>query len=240
MIHLDEDVLNEYLDDLLDAGQARTVEAHLEGCPACRQRLDMLRAVFQALDDLPDEPLTRDLSAVILARLPATQAQPLPRARQSGTWLASWRLPVLQALAAILLLAATWPFVSQGLVEWLEPGMLALQTLPPAVYSEMAQFHLAQDLAGAFQTLAQSFSIPSWQTAGQSLAAWRANWMAFHLPALRAFVHSLAAWRQSADALFANPFSPQQWLVLLGVAGLAWLAANRRLLKARHEERASC
>jgi hypothetical protein len=76
MDHLNEFLLNEYLDQALDEAARRRVEAHLARCPRCRAHLDDLRIVFDALG-LPDEkPLGRDLAPGILARLPRRSLSP--------------------------------------------------------------------------------------------------------------------------------------------------------------------
>jgi anti-sigma factor RsiW len=44
-----EILLHALLDDELDAGHARNVEAHLEGCPRCAAQLDAYREMQQAI-----------------------------------------------------------------------------------------------------------------------------------------------------------------------------------------------
>ena len=51
--HPDEARLNDLVDGLLAAEDARSVEAHLEGCQACRRRVDALRALTSDLAGLP-------------------------------------------------------------------------------------------------------------------------------------------------------------------------------------------
>lgn len=70
MDHLNEFLLNEYLDGVLDEAARKRVEAHLHRCPRCRARLDDLRSVFHALGLPGEKPLGRDLVPGILARLP--------------------------------------------------------------------------------------------------------------------------------------------------------------------------
>jgi anti-sigma factor RsiW len=120
MNHPTEIQLNEYLDGELEAVARRSLEAHLAGCPACRQALDELRRLEARLDTLPEEPLLADLSARVLERLPrrrtalawkltlAAQAgfglglflllaeELLPRLELQRLWaLLPWSLPVL-------------------------------------------------------------------------------------------------------------------------------------------------
>ena len=44
-----EILLHALLDDELDAGHARNVEAHLEGCPRCAAQLTAYREMQQAI-----------------------------------------------------------------------------------------------------------------------------------------------------------------------------------------------
>jgi anti-sigma-K factor RskA len=99
--HPSDETLNEYLDNALDAPARANVDAHLAGCSQCTAQLEMWRALFSELDTLTEEPLARDLSAGVLARLPLVQ----PRVQPTLTWLF-----VIQALAAVLVLALVTPF----------------------------------------------------------------------------------------------------------------------------------
>jgi anti-sigma factor RsiW len=68
MQHLDESLLNEYLDQALDEPTRQVVEAHLAICPDCRTALDKLRFVFSTLAELPEQLLERDLTPAVLAQ----------------------------------------------------------------------------------------------------------------------------------------------------------------------------
>ena len=69
MTHLTDELLNEYLDDVLDSDTRAQAEAHLAACDDCAARLAALRSLFADLDALPDLPLRRDLSASIIRSL---------------------------------------------------------------------------------------------------------------------------------------------------------------------------
>ena len=99
MTHLDDSLLNEYLDGALDPPARQAVEAHLAVCAQCRRQCAVLNRVFGLLAALPEEPLAADLRPV--------QPLTLPR------WLAP--LALLQGLAAAALLAAAWPGALDGL-----------------------------------------------------------------------------------------------------------------------------
>ncbi len=69
MKHLDDVLLNEYLDDVLDASRRRHVDAHLAECTSCQAKLESLLVVFRLLPTLEDQPLPRDLKEVVLERM---------------------------------------------------------------------------------------------------------------------------------------------------------------------------
>ncbi|MBN1429498.1 MAG: zf-HC2 domain-containing protein [Anaerolineae bacterium] len=70
MKHIDEALLNEYLDGLLEPDACRSVEAHLDTCQECCSRLDELRVVFYSLSLLEEKSLAHDLTPGFLDRLP--------------------------------------------------------------------------------------------------------------------------------------------------------------------------
>lgn len=71
MEHLPEERLHAYLDGALPRDLRRQVEEHVQLCPACDRRLDTLRQLFENLAGLPEVTLERDLTASVIARLPA-------------------------------------------------------------------------------------------------------------------------------------------------------------------------
>ncbi len=81
--HLSDEQLNEILDGRLNA-------PHLDSCNDCQTRLADLRALFVALESLPEKNSPRNLTASILARLPQTKT--------SRAW--NWVL-TLQAASAL-------------------------------------------------------------------------------------------------------------------------------------------
>jgi len=77
--HLSDEQLNEILDGRLTA-------PHLDSCGECQTRLADLRAVFVALESLPETNLPRDLSESILSRLPHQKPS------QAWNWLLALQL----------------------------------------------------------------------------------------------------------------------------------------------------
>ena len=162
--HLADDALNEYLDEALSPAARVQAQAHLAACEACAARLEALRALFAGLEALPDLALTRDLAPAVTQ---AVRRRIPPRAPQAVVARRPW-LPVVvavQALVALALIAAAWPYVA-GLVGGL--GLSGLSANPATVY---------RDLLAALQALF-SFADPN-----QLLAGWQSDlqtgWAAF-------------------------------------------------------------
>ncbi len=112
MTEFNEDLLQEYLDGMLDDKTRQAVEAHLASSPEARAQLAELQALFHELDALPELPLARDLSAVVVAEIgrETTVSPTLPR------WL--WGLLLGQLFIALLLLGNVWG----SLLDWLGNG----------------------------------------------------------------------------------------------------------------------
>ncbi|MCK4489938.1 MAG: zf-HC2 domain-containing protein [Anaerolineales bacterium] len=64
--HPDQDTLQAYLDQALVPGSSREVEEHLESCPACREKIAVLKKMFTRLETLPEIPLHKDFSPGVL------------------------------------------------------------------------------------------------------------------------------------------------------------------------------
>ena len=71
--HLSDASIYEYLDDALQKPERARVTAHLSQCEACANRLTQARALFQALDELPDVELQRDLAPGVLETINAAR-----------------------------------------------------------------------------------------------------------------------------------------------------------------------
>lgn len=151
MIHLTDELLNEYLDEAFPADRLSQVEAHLTGCAECTARLDSLRSLFATLDALPAVLLARDLSAGVLARLP----QPEPVLQPALNWVV-----IAQTIAAVVLLTLAAPVVtanvlpadltglSQPLIQFGTDMLAGLQSQWLSLLSTLAQWS-SWPLAGA-------------------------------------------------------------------------------------------
>ena len=76
--------LSEYLDDELSAAERLQIEAHLGGCPACRETLAELRAVVARAESLEDGVPARDLWRGVAERIGA--ARPAVEPAAGGGW----------------------------------------------------------------------------------------------------------------------------------------------------------
>jgi hypothetical protein len=110
------------------------LEAHLEGCAACRNELDMLEAICAV--GAPDEPVIEppDLTARILARVAESEARRMPApARGFGLgWADALRAALLASattLLFILLSPALRPAVG-GTLSSAFPNVVALLLAP--------------------------------------------------------------------------------------------------------------
>jgi len=122
-MHIDEFVLNEYLDEALSDSERESVAQHLTICPDCQARLAELQLVFTALADVADVALTTDLAPRVLANIP-TQAQP-------RVWLRV--LLGLQAITAVIFLTVLWPSIQTYVMmmsQWAQERVTAV-TWPP-------------------------------------------------------------------------------------------------------------
>ncbi|MBI4297580.1 MAG: zf-HC2 domain-containing protein [Chloroflexi bacterium] len=107
--------LSEYLDGAMRAEQVQAVEAHLEGCPQCREELASLSEAVFLLRSLPGAALPRSftLSSEMVLATPAT-----------SRW--AWGLAAAMASLALAF------FLAGDLAGFLPQGTVALPTPSPA------------------------------------------------------------------------------------------------------------
>jgi hypothetical protein len=110
MTHLTDEQLNELLDE---GTYVHTYTGtHVETCDECRARLEELRAVFTALESLPEIRPPRDLTQSILAQLPPAWGGLAIRPTRAQKWIFA-----AQSLAAL------------GIFAWLATSFI----LPPEI-----------------------------------------------------------------------------------------------------------
>ena len=157
-MHLNDITLNEYLDSALDPARRAGAEAHLAACPACAARLTELRALFAALESVPDAPLERDLSSAVVASIGRAKlaVQPIfsPRLRL---------LVATQALAALALLIIALPFAAQTLQLVNTPQLTAIAANTLATFNATwaTVVNSAQSLLSEGMATVENLSLPS-------------------------------------------------------------------------------
>jgi anti-sigma factor RsiW len=181
--HLSPDVLHAYFDGMLSLADARGAEAHLASCEACSTQAASLRAVFESLASLPDEPLAVDLRPAVLARLRR-------RGKRSGR--IGWLLAIEAAGSAVALVAA-WRWLAElltsleglALEAWLASASRFLaelvERIGTAVVDSIAQ---AASLVEGFRLSLPQPEIPLSQSLGLVASA-VALWFVGHRILLR-------------------------------------------------------
>jgi hypothetical protein len=131
--------LDDRAEGTLGEAEGRAVEAHLEGCPACREEAAGLEALLEAAADLPREIRPpRDLWAGIDARLDAAETDapdppPIPfRAPRRPAGLPPWAL-VAAALALVVVTAGVTSFLTRRHDEAMALKLGRARTAPATV-----------------------------------------------------------------------------------------------------------
>jgi hypothetical protein len=134
--------LSEYLDGTLRGRHVRRVEAHLAGCGDCQRELAELRRTTELLRSLRGAEDAPDLSAAVLARLRAGEADPSAwdrfRSAAARFFTDSWGAPLATAAVGLAVLAivprieieVSIPGVARP--EAAAPLAVAPLSLPPA------------------------------------------------------------------------------------------------------------
>ncbi len=124
MSHLSEELINEYLDQMLDESTQQNVEIHLADCEQCTAQVYEFQTLFTALGELPELPLTRDLTQGILAQLP--RRTQIPNLWQQPAFL-------IQSLLTLILLAVSMPILddlAQQAMKWRKEIILPTLQIP--------------------------------------------------------------------------------------------------------------
>lgn len=124
--HVTEMQLDLYLDDGLDPDERRAVQAHLATCPSCRQSLDALRPLFQALEQLA-MPLPEDLAQEVMTHLEEYKIA-TDRERSRSIELLLTLQGVIGLALLIVLIRRFGDWVPSPPVEWLSQGVGYLAT----------------------------------------------------------------------------------------------------------------
>jgi anti-sigma factor RsiW len=216
--HPADGTLNEYLDQMLGSAEREALELHLEGCAACRQRLERLQSLFVALAALPEEAPEPYLAEAVLQKLAASpaaeqpvsaqpasaqpaSAQPSP-AQPAGFPPRVRRLMIFQAILAALLAALAWPATGMRL---------------PAGFLPSAEV--------------QEFVVRAAELPPQARDLWLQGFSHF-IEVFRTLLENLQPWEAWEMLRTAGQRVPYPLLaVVLAAAVLLWLAGNRLALR---------
>jgi len=114
--HVDFDVLNDYVDGLLDQRTALAVSEHLSGCSECSVQHAKLTLVLTSVEELPRSVLPSDdmwaeLKQILEQRkeivLPVPAAKPASGSRVNVAAQTPWRSRAFMAAAAVILVAVS-------------------------------------------------------------------------------------------------------------------------------------
>ena len=94
-------LLDPFVDGELSPDEMARVQAHLDGCPACRAYVDDALAIRAAFPDAEDTPVPDGFAESVMARI---RAETVSQKRKNRPWLKA--LASLAACCAIVLLAA--------------------------------------------------------------------------------------------------------------------------------------
>ena len=100
-------LLDPFVDGELSPDEIARVQAHLDGCPACRAYADDALAIRASFPDAEDTPVPDGFAESVMARIraeAASQAEAAPQKKTSRPWLKA--LASLAACCAIVRLAA--------------------------------------------------------------------------------------------------------------------------------------
>ncbi len=150
--HPPEWMFHVYLDGELAPAEQRALLAHLQACPHCTQALSELETLFQAIAQIPEVPLERELTAAVLSHL-----EPPSRNRADGL---RWLLGLELAMAVLLLgiLGPTLSAYGERLLSGLGPVLPYLSrwqglVAAPAAWLELIRTAVAASTEGSLPLL---------------------------------------------------------------------------------------
>jgi anti-sigma factor RsiW len=136
MSHPDLETLHGLLDGALSFEEAARAEAHIAACAQCAEQIASLKAVFDSLARLPEEPLRLDLRPRVMAGL-----EPVRRRTFRFGWL----------LGAQLAGAALGAWIARSSIE----GMLSpMRVSQPTRWFTSRLLAVAGDVGSAWETVA--------------------------------------------------------------------------------------
>ena len=214
MDHLDDSLLNEYLDQVLSVDARLAADVHLGSCPVCRTRLEDLQRLLDRLVSLPEARLSHDLTLGVLSQLPHKEHR---------------HLQPVYALQAVLAFAA---------ILWFSTRIVWFQGLPFLAFptaSLVAGFRLYQLTLNGVNRLFSNFDHVSWMTNFQLI---HQKVQLPHLPEHLLQLNSLHP-QLLMDKLpvWQYPFSQFSSLLILFSIFMIWLIGNGILLRSDTQEK---
>ena len=138
-------LLDPFVDGELSPDEMARVQAHLDGCPACRAYVDDALAIRASFPDAEDTPVPDGFAESVMARIraeAASQAEAAPQKKTSRPWLKA--LASLAACCAIVLLAA--PMFSHSSKTEAAPAEAPVAAADTAASTERAmEFALTEE-----------------------------------------------------------------------------------------------
>ena len=132
-------LLDPFVDGELSPDEMARVQAHLDGCPACRAYVDDALAIRAAFPDAEDTPVPDGFSESVMARI---RAETVSQKRKNRPWLKA--LASLAACCAIVLLAA--PMFAHGSKTEAAPAEAPAAAADTAASTERAmEFALTEE-----------------------------------------------------------------------------------------------
>ncbi len=119
--HPDLNQLQAFVDQVLNDPAALEIQEHLDGCPACQKKLARLNLLITRLENLPEVPLPKDLSSMVLVKL---------RGNKKVISGLTWAL-VIETLAAGAVIGALIPAIQTA--AWLPQVLNTPQEILAAV-----------------------------------------------------------------------------------------------------------
>jgi anti-sigma factor RsiW len=176
--HPSDDTLNEYLDQMLGFAEREALELHLEGCGACKHRLERLQHLFDALAAIPEDAPAPFLAEAVIQKLAASPAAAQPPPAQPAVFSPRVRrLMIFQAILAVLLAAVVWPAAQVRLPVGIPPAeevqeiVDRVAAFPPQARDLWLQgsSRLAEAVQGLLETMQPWEPWEMLRTAGQRL-----------------------------------------------------------------------
>lgn len=126
MAHLSEELIHEYLDQMLNKTTQQKAESHLANCEECSAQVGEFQALFSVLDEVPEISLTHDLTPAILGHLPKPSKIPV-----------LWKEPafLIQASLTVILLTLAIPLFKEEIIK--SKSILLFSNTQSAISTEM-------------------------------------------------------------------------------------------------------